>query len=174
MGNVLRGDDAFGVEVARALSAKMGQTGEARQNDALLDIIETGIGGISLVQELMKGYGCLLLIDAVDQSELSPGELVWQSLKVADLDQWTPRARDSFLADVHYANPNRALILAKALDVLPEEVYLLGCQAARDAFEVGMSPQVAAAVPRAVARLKAFFEARGLERPTFDGDGHPA
>lgn len=152
VGNVLQGDDAFGVEVARGLACESAPGG----CQAAVKIIETGIGGISLVQELMQGYDCLVLVDAVDQNR-SAGELVWQRLQVADLEDWTPEAKESFLADMHYANPQRALMLAKALGVLPPEVFLMGCQAGADKFEIGMSDAVQAAVPEAIARIEGFL-----------------
>lgn len=162
VGNVLQGDDAFGVEVARGLVAMQNQ-GKLR-SAASVTVIETGIGGISLVQELMQGYDCLVLVDAVNQRR-SAGELVWEKIQVAAVEDWTPQARESFLADMHYANPNRALMLAKALEVLPEEVYLMGCQAAEDDFALGLSDPVKEAVPEAIAQIEGFLRGLG-ERTT--------
>ena len=57
VGNVLRGDDGFGFVAARKLMAR---------NDMPegVWVIETGIGGMSLVQEPMAGYDELVLLDA--------------------------------------------------------------------------------------------------------------
>ncbi|MEO7119084.1 MAG: hydrogenase maturation protease, partial [Candidatus Limnocylindrales bacterium] len=48
VGNVLRGDDGFGVEVARRLESAPLPDG--------VRVVETGIGGIALVQELQEGW----------------------------------------------------------------------------------------------------------------------
>jgi len=65
----------------------------------------------------------------------------------------------AFLADMHYTNPLRALMLAKAIKVLPSEVYILGCEAAQhDDFAMGMSEQVKAALPVAASRLKQWLK----------------
>ena len=56
VGNLLRGDDGFGVEVARAL--------EGRSLPPEVRVVETGIGGIHLVQEMLTPADALLVIDA--------------------------------------------------------------------------------------------------------------
>lgn len=147
VGNPLRQDDAFGIEVVKVL-----------QNENLSDKIviqEVGIGGIHLVQELHSGYKVLMLIDAVDW-ELEPGDI---SLRVVDsvkhVEDLPKAEKRDFLADMHYTNPVRAMILAKSLGVLPDEVYLLGCQAKlTEDFAIGMSDEVTAAVPKAAELVK--------------------
>ena len=62
--------------------------------------------------------------------------------------------RQDFLADMHLATPARAMILAQALGLLPDAVYILGCQPAScDDLTIGLSPAVAAAVEASVPRL---------------------
>ena len=58
MGNALRGDDGFGIEVVRRLNQRSDLPPEVR-------VIEVGIGGIPLVQELLDRYGLLIIVDAV-------------------------------------------------------------------------------------------------------------
>ncbi len=53
IGNVLRGDDGFGIRVLEALSK------DARVT-AGVDLYEAGIAGIGLVQELINGYDALI------------------------------------------------------------------------------------------------------------------
>ncbi len=48
MGNILRGNDGFGIRVVEKLS-------EISELPEGVEIYEAGIGGIALVQELMKG-----------------------------------------------------------------------------------------------------------------------
>jgi hydrogenase maturation protease len=55
---------------------------------------------------------------------------------------------------MHMTTPSRALILAKALGVLPPIVYILGCQPTTcDDLVIGLSPSVERAVGQGVERL---------------------
>jgi len=146
MGNVLKYDDGFGVEVARRLLA-------TQNLPANVTVIEVGIGGISLVQELLDQYDALLVIDAV-QRHGSPGQIYVLEAEVPNLDDLAESVRRDFLADMHYTTPARAMILAKALGVLPRTVLIVGCQPeVYDDFGLGLSAPVTAAVEAAVARV---------------------
>lgn len=142
MGNELRGDDGFGVALARRLSG--------RDLGADVKVAEFGIAGIHLVQELMAGYDALLLIDAVERGS-DPGTVHLLEPDVRGLDDLSSSERRDFLADVHWADPGRALMLAKALGVLPPRVLILGCQpGALDDLSLALSPAVELALPHAV------------------------
>ena len=154
VGNELRQDDGFGVAVTRRLQ-------ENNNLPERVKIVETGIAGISLVQELMTGYDTLLLIDAVSRNG-QLGQLYWLEPEVPDLEALPVEAQRDFLADMHYANPTRALILAKAMRVLPPQVYILGCEAApHDDFAMGLSLEVQNAIPPAVARIEKWLAELG-------------
>ena len=150
VGNVLRGDDGFGIALAHMLS----------EHEGLPDgvtVIETGIGGISLVQELMTGYDAFLMLDAVDRGG-APGQLYLLDTDVPDVSDLSPMERQTFLADMHFANPTRALMLARAVGALPPRVFILGCQSCgHDVFEMGLSDPVREALPAAVARVEAWI-----------------
>jgi hydrogenase maturation protease len=143
MGNVLRLDDGFGVEAARQL-----------QVCTLPDhvrVVESGISGISLVQEMLEGYDTLILLDAVDHGG-DPGTIYVLEPQIDDLGSYEPTARQDFLADMHYATPQRVLILARALGVLPPRVLVVGCQVQRcDDLGTELSGPVRLAVAEAVA-----------------------
>lgn len=146
IGNILRGDDGFGIEVIQHL---------ARRTDlpSGVTVTEVGIGGISLIHELLDGYDVLLIVDAVDRGG-TPGTIYLLEPEVPDLTQWPFEQRQDFLADIHMTTPARALILAKALGVLPPAVYLLGCQPTTcDDLVIGLSPPVEGAVAASVERL---------------------
>jgi Ni,Fe-hydrogenase maturation factor len=50
-------------------------------------------------------------------------------------------------------------MLAKALKVLPEKVYILGCQSLRhDDFAIGMSDEVEKAIPLAIEKLSKWLQ----------------
>lgn len=47
---------------------------------------------------------------------------------------------ESFLADMHYTEPSKALLLAKARGILPQKVLVLACQpAVYDELGIGLS-----------------------------------
>ncbi len=135
VGNVLRGDDGFGPAVTELL----GHLPEG------VDVIETGIGGIALLQELMAGCDGLVLIDALDRGD-EPGT-------VTVIEPEIPEA--VHVPDVHLADPNRVLSMAKTMGVLPDRVVIVGCQpVGMDDLGAGLSPQVRSALPAAVARIE--------------------
>ena len=146
VGNVLRQDDGFGIVVINQL----------RDRNALpenVTVLETGIAGIRLVQELFDGYDVLMMIDAVQRGG-EPGQLYRLEAEVPTIDHYTFDERNAFLADMHFTNPTRAMMLAQAMNILPPQVYILGCEsAAHDDFEMGLSPEVEAAVPKAVTQI---------------------
>lgn len=151
VGNLLRGDDGFGPRAAEALARAQGaRTG--------LKVIETGIGGIHLVQELMSGFEGLILLDACDRGA-EPGTVFTLTPEVPDPAAMNDRERRDFFADVHYATPMRALAMARAVGALPGTVRVIACQIAdADAFTERMDPRIASAIPRAVERALALID----------------
>ncbi len=161
MGNVLRRDDGFGVEVAQRLARSAVLPGDVK-------VIEVGIGGVHLVQELMDGYEALVIIDAVERGS-EPGTVHLLEAEVADLTLWTEEARADFLADMHYTTPSKALILAKALGVLPPRVFILGCQPGEtEALGIGLTDVVERATAEAIREIETLVHHLG-HRIT---DGH--
>jgi len=135
VGNVLRGDDGFGPAVVERLA----------DLPSGVEVIETGIGGVALLQELMDGYDGLVLIDAVDQNAPS-GTVFAIEPDVGEAEH---------VADVHLANPERVLTMAKSMGCLPERVLIVGCQPAGiDELGAGLSKPVKRAVPAAAARVE--------------------
>ena len=151
VGNKLRADDAFGVEVASRLMAMDLPEG--------VKVVETGIGGIALVQELQSGYDALVIIDAVDRGR-PPGHVMLIAVEVPHVDDMEWGERYDFLADVHLATPERTLIMSKALGVLPDNTIMVGCQPV-DAETPGipMSPEVTAACDVAVREILRHLDA---------------
>lgn len=155
VGNVLRGDDGFGVEVARALI----ESGALPGN---VEVFEAGIAGIALVQQLMDGYDVLIVADAVERTEAPGAVYLLEPDASAPLDI-DPRHLHNSLVDSHYAEPSKVLILAKALGVLPPKVFIVACQPARcDEAETALSSVVRAAVKVACAQIESLVE--GLNR----------
>lgn len=144
VGNVLRGDDGFGVVVAEELTRRSLPTGA--------ELIETGIGGMSIVQQLMDGYDALIVVDTIDRGA-APGTICVLDPQVPDpqslcMDEW----RQQF-SNLHLAEPSRVLLLARAAGVLPSRVVLIGCQPERiEVYEPTLTPTVQRAVPVAADR----------------------
>ena len=148
VGNLLRGDDGFGVEVARRLLAA-----PPRVPGVAVTIIETGIGGMHLVQELLVGYDALVILDAVERGA-EPGTLFLLEPERVEPATWSVEARRDFFADTHYAEPSHALALAEGIGALPPRVLVVGCQVAEvDDLLGGLTPAVARAVEQATRRL---------------------
>ena len=135
VGNVLRMDDGFGCAVA----ARLGEL------PAGVEVLETGIGGITIVQELMAGCDGLIVVDAVDRGA-----------PAGTLFELRPEVGDAVhVADVHLANPDRVLSMAKTMGALPGRMRIVGCQPAEvDELAGPLSPPVAAAVAPAAASVR--------------------
>jgi hydrogenase maturation protease len=145
-GNVLRGDDGVGVAVARRLLI-----GSVPDEVRVLDV---GIGGIHLVQELLAPVDALVAVDAVDLGR-PPGTVMVIDPEVADVRELGTQARRDALADMHYATPERAFLLARGLGVLPATTVLVGCQLSeRGSVGHGLSPAVEAGVAPAADEVR--------------------
>ncbi|MGH2692525.1 MAG: hydrogenase maturation protease [Actinomycetota bacterium] len=146
VGNVLWRDDGFGVEVAHRLMQM--------QLRPEVKVVETGIGGIHLVQELLEGYDALIVLDAVDQGR-PPGTLMVIIPEVEDVHEMAEMEKYDYLADMHYTKPEKALMLARALQILPGRLVLVGVQPVDvERFERGLTPPVEAAVEHAIGEVQ--------------------
>lgn len=145
MGNDLCRDDGFGIVAARRFSETAMPEG--------VRVYEAGIGGIGLIQELMDGYDALVILDAVDRSG-APGTVYLLETQVPEIEELSTESKQGFVADMHYTVPSKALTLARALDVLPPRVYILGCQPKDCGLGMNLSEPVEAGVAEAVRRLR--------------------
>ena len=134
LGNPLRGDDGVGVRLAQEL--------EAQVLPPDVEVVDGGTQGLGLVT-LMAGRRRVILVDAADVGR-SPGEFV----------RFTPdEARllgDDAHLSVHAGGLRDALMLAQALEVLPDEVIIWGVQPANLDWNSALSPEVEAALPSLV------------------------
>lgn len=155
VGNVLRGDDGFGVAVAERLTRCRVPPGVV--------VVETGIAGIALVQELQTGWDGLVVVDAVDRGR-PPGTVMVIEPEVADVVSLSWEERNDLIADMHLATPERVLLLARALGVLPAWVRIVGCQPSdAESVREGLSAEVTAAVGVASTEvLRLVEDARSL------------
>ena len=147
VGNELRQDDAFGVLLAQQLQEAGGLPDSVR-------VMEIGSAGLHLVQQLFDGYEVLILLDIVKWGGPA-GTIHFREVEVKDIAQLPTDERNEFMADMHYINPLKALMMAKALKVLPKQVLFLGCESVEhEEIGIGVSAAVAAAMPAALARVR--------------------
>ncbi|HIC39889.1 MAG TPA: hydrogenase maturation protease [Piscirickettsiaceae bacterium] len=142
VGNVLQGDDGFGVELAHRLMARTDLPDHIK-------LMETGIGGMSLIQELMYGYDALLILDAY-QNNGEAGQLYLLEPILPDLSGLKPHELRDYFSDTHYATPMRALNFLSRVGQLPKIVNIIGCEPEEiDDMTLGLSEIVKAAIPKA-------------------------
>ena len=147
VGNELRQDDAFGVLLAQQLQ-------EEGKLPPSVRVMEIGSAGLHLVQQLFDGYEVLILLDIVKWGGPA-GTIHFREVEVKDVSQLPEDEKNDFLADMHYINPLKALMMAKALHVLPKQVLFLGCESVEhEEIGIGVSPAVAEAMPAALARVR--------------------
>jgi hydrogenase maturation protease len=144
VGNQLRGDDGFGPAVAARLHARL---------PAGVDLVETGTSGLTIIHHLMDGYRALVIVDAVER-HARPGTVFVLEPDLPEIAQPTLEDWHAQYADPHLAEPSRLLQLARAADVLPDHVVIVGCQPERrDHFDDRLTDSVARALPIAAARV---------------------
>ncbi|MEV5889004.1 hydrogenase maturation protease [Nonomuraea fuscirosea] len=169
IGNVFLGDDGFGVEVARHLSAAPRTPG--------VDVVDFGIRGMDLVYALQRDYDAVILVDASPRGEppgtltvLDPAEPA-EPAEPADLaepaEHAGPGQREASGApgsrrgggqplETHGMDPVKVLRLAAELGPVPRLIRIVCCEpesAAEALYE--LSAPVLAAVPEAASLVNA-------------------
>ena len=155
VGNVLRGDDGFGVAVAERLA-------DEKLPDQVR-VMEVGIGGIHLVQELLaEPVDMLIIVDAVEMDR-PPGTILLIRPFVEEVKSLPLAEKHDRLADMHYATPDRVLMLVNALGELPEKVWIVGCEPL-DAHSLGegLSEPVEHGISLAIGEIRSIVRAAGI------------
>lgn len=140
VGNIFLGDDAFGVEVARAMTV--------RRLPERVMVHDFGIRSFDLAYALLDDWNAVILVDAVSRGE-PPGTLF---VIKPDLNELS-RAGGTATFDGHSMDPVSVLRLAHTLGEIRTQLYVLGCEPADLGGEegrMGLSPEVQAAVEEAV------------------------
>jgi hydrogenase maturation protease len=149
-GNVLLGDDGFGVEVIKRLAASA--------PSPHIEILDVGIAGMHFVLQLMEGFDAVIVVDAVKRGQ-PPGTLYVFTPSEADLELHSGER-----IDPHFAEPVRSLKLARALGLLPEHVIVVGCEPLSCELGMSLSVSTKAAVDAAVEMIRNMLVADG-QRP---------
>ncbi|MEU6166901.1 hydrogenase maturation protease [Streptomyces tanashiensis] len=143
VGNIFLGDDGFGVETLRRLTRE--------ELPSSVELADVGVRGVHLAYELLDGWDTLVLVDVTARGG-EPGTLYL--IDASDADDRSSGQEPSPL-DGHRMTPDAVLAL---LDTLcagtgaapPRRILVVGCEPACLDEGIGLSPQVAAAVPEAV------------------------
>ena len=86
--------------------------------------------------------------------------------EVPDATTWSAAEQQDRLVDAHYATPERALLLARGLGVLPGSTTLVGIQADGTAcWGEQLSARVAGALPGAAAEIRRIARELGISWP---------
>jgi hydrogenase maturation protease len=150
IGNIFRGDDAFGCEVARVLAGRTLPDG--------VRVKDFGIRGFDLACALVEGYDGAILLDATARGRL-PG-----TLYVIEPEPVTQVPT----VDPHGLTPEHVLRLAATLGESPRWMRVLGCEpewlGTEDEGAMGLSETVRTAVGEA-ARMAEELARKFLARP---------
>jgi hydrogenase maturation protease len=141
IGNIFFGDDAFGVEVARALADRPLPEG--------VEVVDFGIRGLDLTYALLNDYDAVILVDAIARGG-QPGTLYVLEPELTETDG---RDESPDLLDPHALDPHKVLRLARSLGATVERVMIVGCEpqsAAEDEFQMELSQPVQAAIKEAI------------------------
>ncbi len=144
IGNLFLSDDGFGPEVVRRL---------AQQEDLPADVkvVDYGIRGMHLAYDLLDGYRALVLIDAL------PGTGAAGAVTVLEVGQDDLGSGDF---DPHGMAPVAVLASVRQLGGTLPPTYVIGCQPANVEEGIGLSEEVSAAVPNAVAMVRTLLDQR--------------
>jgi hydrogenase maturation protease len=154
VGNMFLHDDGFGPEVARRLAAAA-----AGQRPGL-QVVDYGIRGMHLAYDLLAGVDALVLVDTVppDAHDGEPGSLRILRVGAEDLAEAGP-------LDPHGMDPAAVLNRLRSLGGKLPPTYVVGCVPADTTEGIGLSPAVAAAVPKAMAAVVTLLE-ENVPHPT--------
>lgn len=141
IGNVFLGDDAFGSEAARRLAAE--------PIPDHVTVVDYGIRGMHLAFDLVDGYDALILLDAMPRGG-APGDVTVLEVSEEDLGDGE--------FDAHGMNPVSVLASLGALGGRLPRTFVVGCEPADVGEGIGMSPEVAGAVDRALSAVRVLLE----------------
>ncbi len=141
IGNIFSSDDAFGVEVANRLMGKW--------LPSQVRVADFGIRGVHLAYELLDGYECLILIDAVELGE-APGTIaVIEPERFAATGSPDDSGDRAPVVDAHNMSPDVVLGTLPRLGGSVGQTFVIGCQPESLDEGIGLSDSVAAAVDSA-------------------------
>ena len=155
VGNIFKGDDAFGVEVAARLARRAVPDG--------VRVVDYGIRSVHLVYELLDGYDVLVLVDTVGQQEGQAGSLYVIEPELPARRREDDTVLPEVMLDPHDLAPAGAMSLVPTLGGHVDRIVVVGCQPETLEDGIGLSDAVAAVV-EAAADLVLDVAAREVAR----------
>jgi len=146
LGNDLLGDDAIGLEAARALRAEPGRIGEVR---------ESAQSGLYLM-EALEGFDDAILLDSMVGAR--PGRI-----REFDAEKLQPQR----VASAHFAGLPEMLVIARRAGVkMPKRLHVIAVEVP-NTQRLGARPRmrVLEALPQVVKRAKAVAASWGYRAP---------
>ena len=154
LGNPLLGDDGIGWRVVDEVERLLGERGESGDPIESVVVERLGVGGLRLMESL-TGYASAIVVDATESGDRAVGEV--RTCPLDELDDSAAGHIDS----PHDASLSNALILGRRLGTdLPDRIDAVTIEVRlSDVFSEELSPEVADAVPVAVAAVMGLLEA---------------
>ncbi|MCF6237598.1 MAG: HyaD/HybD family hydrogenase maturation endopeptidase [Candidatus Marinimicrobia bacterium] len=135
LGNIIFGDEGFGVEMVRQLP-------EYNSYPDYVNFIDGGTQGIYLL-DYFESPECLLILDAIIPVEYDAEVYSYQG---SDLPSFIHRKLSS-----HQIGLSELLSLAKLHEKMPRKIALIGIPPDNLDMGMGLSPKVRALIPKALA-----------------------
>lgn len=146
IGNVFFGDDAFGVEVARRLSAATLPEGTK--------VMDVGIRGVHLAFELLEPPDLLVLVDCAARGG-APGTLY---LIDPEIEGWPGGDAP---ADAHVMNPRAVLTAVKDMGGAIPKARIVGCEPADVTEGMYLTDPVRQAIDPAIDMIQRLIQTGG-------------
>jgi hydrogenase maturation protease len=143
IGNIFKGDDAFGVEVV----ARLGRRGLPEG----VKVVDFGIRGIDLTYALMDGYSAVVMVDTMQHGQ-PPG-----TVSVIEPEEVPIGDTSDLTFSPHDLDPAKVLRLARMLGGDCPRLLVVACEPLTFGDEdgaMGLSDPVAAAVDPAVIAVE--------------------
>jgi hydrogenase maturation protease len=159
IGNIFLGDDAFGVEVAQALSARKLPEG--------VRLVDFGIRGLDLAYTLLEPWDAAILIDAVPRGD-APGTLYLIEPQIPEEDV----QGDAICIEGHSMDPVKVLRMVRSLGGACNRLLVVGCEPepfdAEQDIQTELSPAVRAAIAPAVEMVESLIAKLSNENPILE------
>jgi hydrogenase maturation protease len=144
IGNLFLSDDGFGPEVVRRLAA-------LDDLPTRVKVVDYGIRGMHLAYDLLEAYEALVIVDA------RPGPGAVGEITVLEVGEGDLGAGDF---DPHGMAPVAVLASVQQLGGTLPATYVVGCRPETVDEGMGLSAAVSAAIPKAIAIVRALLEQR--------------
>ncbi|MEO5970895.1 MAG: hydrogenase maturation protease [Bdellovibrionia bacterium] len=156
IGNILRADDGFGVDVVRKLTQCSSRPD--------VEIIDFGIRGIDFAYKLLDGkYDTLIIVDTLSRGE-APGTLYVMEPEIPDSSNITDANanEEPLFMEPHGMDPFKVLKWVKAMGGKRKNIKIVGCEpenlASDEEPEMGLSPCVLRSLEGAVTLIESLIE----------------